>query len=187
MIASHPDIVAQIAAGNIFVSGITPENAAKKVSTNSIDVHLSKHILVFEGGIIDPAKDQSHLWVEKVIPEEGYVLLPNRHILAMTAEYTETHGYVPQLVGKSSVGRLGINIHVTAGFGDDGFCGHWTLEIFTAGYPVILYPNMPIGQVFYTPVSSPAGAAAYNKRTDASYCGDRSPKPSTLWKKLQNK
>ena len=82
------------------------------------------------------------------IPEEGYVLLPGTLYLGETVEYTETTGYVPKIDGRSTTGRLGIVIHLTAGFGDNGFKGKWTLEI-TVTHPVIVYPNMEIGQLYY--------------------------------------
>ena len=63
-------------------------------------------------------------------------------------EYTETHGYVPMIEGRSSIGRLGMFIHVTAGFGDVGFCGYWTLEIFVI-HPLRIYAGVPICQIFY--------------------------------------
>ena len=86
-----------------------------------------------------------------IIPEEGLVLEPNKLYLGKTVEHTETDKYVPMLNGRSSIGRLGITIHVTAAFGDVGFKGTWTLEIFTLK-PVRIYPNMEICQICYYPV-----------------------------------
>ena len=82
------------------------------------------------------------------IPEDGYVLEPGNLYLGVTEEYTETHIHIPFLEGKSSVGRLGIDIHATAGKGDVGFCNHWTLEI-SVSMPVRVYHLMPIGQLIY--------------------------------------
>ncbi len=82
------------------------------------------------------------------IPEEGFVLEPNTLYLGVTAEYTESHAHVPFLEGKSSTGRLGIDIHATAGKGDVGFCNAWTLEI-SCIQPVRIYAGMPIGQLIY--------------------------------------
>jgi dCTP deaminase len=105
------------------------------------------------------------------IPEEGYVLRPDTLYLGVTQEYTETHAHVPFLEGKSSVGRLGIDIHATAGKGDVGFCNTWTLEI-SVKQPVRVYAGMPIGQLIYfmvqgeciNPYDSKA-SAKYNART----------------------
>jgi dCTP deaminase len=88
-----------------------------------------------------------------VIPEDGFVLEPGVLYLGRTTEYTESHGVVPCIEGRSSIGRLGICVHVTAGFGDVGFCGTWTLEI-TAVHPVRVYAGMEICQICYTTVSA---------------------------------
>ena len=95
---------------------------------------------------LDPKKDNETLDIE--IPEEGYVLLPGTLYLGETEEYTETYGFIPNIDGRSTTGRLGIEIHRTAGFGDNGFKGKWTLEI-TVTHPVIVYPGMEIGQLYY--------------------------------------
>ena len=95
---------------------------------------------------LDPKKDNEVLDIE--IPEEGYILLPGTLYLGTTEEYTETYGFIPNIDGRSTTGRLGIEIHRTAGFGDNGFKGKWTLEI-TVTHPVIVYPGMQIGQLYY--------------------------------------
>jgi len=82
------------------------------------------------------------------IPPEGYRLEPGRLYLARTVEHTETKGLVPMIEGRSSIGRLGLFIHVTAGFGDVGFKGFWTLEI-VATERIRIYPGIEIGQLFY--------------------------------------
>jgi len=86
--------------------------------------------------------------IELLIPEEGLVLYPGTIYIGRTIERTETKGLVPCINGKSSVGRLGISIHATAGFGDIGFEGFWTLEIFVI-QPVRVYPGVRIGQLYY--------------------------------------
>jgi dCTP deaminase len=99
----------------------------------------------------------------------------------VTLEYTETHAHVPFLEGKSSTGRLGIDIHATAGKGDVGFCNAWTLEI-SCVHPVRIYAGMPIGQLIYFPVEGEV-LNKYNNKTDAKYTG-RTDKPveSMMWK-----
>jgi dCTP deaminase len=116
-----------------------------------------------------------------IIPDEGYVLQPNTLYLGVTKEYTETHAQVPFLEGKSSTGRLGINIHATAGKGDVGFCNNWTLEI-SCVHPVRIYAGMPIGQLIYFPVEGEV-LNKYNKKASAKY-NQRSDKPveSMMWK-----
>ena len=95
---------------------------------------------------LDPKKDNPTIDIE--IPEEGYTLVPGILYLGTTMEYTETYNFIPNIDGRSTTGRLGIEIHRTAGFGDNGFKGKWTLEI-TVTHPVIVYPGMEIGQLYY--------------------------------------
>lgn len=95
---------------------------------------------------LDPKKENET--EEFTIPEEGHILLPGVLYLGETMEYTETYGFVPKIDGRSTTGRLGIIVHITAGFGDNGFKGKWTLEI-TVTHPVIVYPGMEIGQLYY--------------------------------------
>lgn len=95
---------------------------------------------------LDPKKDNKVIDIE--IPEEGFILMPGILYLGTTEEYTETYGFIPNIDGRSTTGRLGIEIHRTAGFGDNGFCGKWTLEI-TVTHPVIVYAGMEIGQLYY--------------------------------------
>jgi dCTP deaminase len=101
--------------------------------------------------------------------------------LGVTAEYTEIHKHVPFLEGKSSVGRLGIDIHATAGKGDVGFCNTWTLEI-SVSQPVRVYAGMPIGQLIFFVVEGEI-QNYYNKKSNAKYT-QRTDKPveSMMWK-----
>ncbi|MCL2234906.1 MAG: dCTP deaminase [Defluviitaleaceae bacterium] len=127
---------------------ITPFDG-ERVGPNSYDLRLNNILQVYdlkEGEFLDmhtqtPTK-------EIIIPEDGFVLQPGQLYLGSTLEYTETHGYVPMLEGRSSIGRLGVSIHVTAGFGDVGFSGYWTLEIHTL-HPVKIYPKERICQIYY--------------------------------------
>jgi len=99
---------------------------------------------------------KSNATEEIIIPEEGYILVPGVLYLGSTVEYTETHNIVPTIEGKSSIGRLGIDIHKTAGFGDLSFCGTWTLEI-TVTQPVKIYPYMRLAQIIYHEISGSVG------------------------------
>lgn len=124
-----------------------------QLNPNSYNVKLDNKLQIYkasvDGYILDMKKNNE--LIEIIIPEEGYVLRPGVLYLGKTVEYTETNGYVPMLDGRSSVGRLGVYIHVTAGFGDNGFSGYWTLEIACI-QPVIIYPNTEIGQIFYNTI-----------------------------------
>ncbi len=102
-----------------------------------------------------------------IIPDEGLVLQPGIVYLASTVEYTETLKHVPILMGKSSLGRLGLFVHVTAGFGDVGFKGHWTLELVCV-QPLKIYPGMKIAQITYQDISE-MPKVSYDKKEDAKY------------------
>jgi dCTP deaminase (EC 3.5.4.13) len=142
MILTDTKIKEGIANGEIIIEPYDE----RCLGTNSYDVHLSKHLAIYKDNVLDAKK---HNQIEPIIiPEEGYVLYPGMLYLGVTAEYTETHRAVPFLEGKSSTGRLGINIHATAGKGDVGFCNTWTLEISVV-QPVRIYAGMPIGQLIY--------------------------------------
>lgn len=149
------------------------------LGTNSYDVHLSKHLATYKSRVLDAKKHNEIEHFE--IPEEGFVLEPGTLYLGVTEEYTETHASVPFLEGKSSIGRLGIDIHATAGKGDVGFCNTWTLEI-SVTMPVRVYAGMPIGQLIYFAVEGDI-ENYYNKKKNAKY-NTKTIKPveSMMWK-----
>ena len=149
------------------------------LGTNSYDVHLGKYLAVYKDRVLDARRHNEIELFE--IPEEGYVLNPGTLYLGVTEEYTETHAAVPFLEGKSSVGRLGIDIHATAGKGDVGFCNTWTLEI-SCTQPVRVYRGMPIGQLIYFEVEGEI-VNYYNTKKNAKY-NVRTDKPveSMMWK-----
>ena len=124
---------------------ITPFDE-KRFNPNSYNLSLADELLVYEKEALDMKKPNPTKRI--VIPEEGLLLEPNRLYLGRTNEFTKTDRYVPMLEGRSSTGRLGLFIHVTAGFGDIGFAGYWTLEIFCV-QPVRIYPNVEICQIYY--------------------------------------
>lgn len=165
MILSDKKILEEIEKGNIIIEPFEREN----LGTNSYDVHLGKWLSVYKDDILDAKKHNMTDLIE--IPKDGIILVPSKLYLGVTSEYTETHNYVPFLEGKSSIGRLGIDIHATAGKGDAGFCNTWTLEI-SVRQPVKIYAGMPIGQIIYfridgdieVPYNS-KGSAKYNQRT----------------------
>ena len=175
MIWSDKKILSAIAAGEIVIKPFDRGN----LGTNSYDVHLSKHIARYENHILDAR--QHNPIIHEQIPEEGILLHPNTLYLGSTLEYTETHSSVPFLEGKSSVGRLGIDIHATAGKGDVGFCNHWTLEI-SCTHPVRVYAGMPIGQLIYFAVEGDI-ENYYNKKKNAKYNEVTvEPMESMMWK-----
>ncbi|HYG38484.1 MAG TPA: dCTP deaminase [Cytophagales bacterium] len=175
MILSDRQILQEIELGTIKLEPFRKEC----LGTNSYDVHLGKYIATYKDEILDARKHNQIEIAE--IGEEGFVLYPDKLYLGATFEYTETHAHVPFLEGKSSVGRLGIDIHATAGKGDVGFCNHWTLEI-SVKQPVRIYFGMPIGQLIYFKVDggienfyNTKKSAKYNQVTDK-------PVESMMWK-----
>lgn len=149
------------------------------LGSNSYDVHLGKTLALYVDPVLDAKKHNTIQTFE--IPPEGYVLVPDKFYLGVTQEYTETMQHVPFLEGKSSVGRLGIDIHATAGKGDVGFCNYWTLEI-SVKQPVRVYAGMPIGQLIYFDIQGDI-ITPYNKKSSAKY-NDKTPIPveSMMWK-----
>jgi dCTP deaminase len=175
MILSDTKIREAIEKGEIVIEPYRPEC----LGTNSYDVHLGKYLATYRDRVLDARKHNEITVFE--IPQEGFVLEPGILYLGVTEEYTETHNSVPFLEGKSSVGRLGIDIHATAGKGDVGFCNTWTLEI-SCTQPVRIYAGMPIGQLIYFLVDGHI-QKYYNKKGDAKYT-QRTDKPveSMMWK-----
>ena len=168
MILTDKQILQTMNDGSIVIEPFRPEC----LGTNSYDVHLGKTLAIYKNKVLDARKHNEVEYIE--IPEEGMVLQPETLYLGVTEEYTETHKHVPFLEGKSSVGRLGIDIHATAGKGDVGFCNAWTLEI-SVRQPVRVYAGMPIGQLIYFETSGEV-AIPYSKKPDAKYTA-RSSRP----------
>lgn len=175
MILSDKLILEEIDKGNIIIE---PFKKAC-LGTNSYDVHLGKYLATYKNRVLDAKvhNEIDHFEISK----EGFILQPNTLYLGVTMEYTETHKHVPFLEGKSSTGRLGIDIHATAGKGDVGFCNTWTLEISCA-QPVRIYAGMPIGQLIYFVVEGEVNTM-YNTKANAKY-NNKSTRPveSMMWK-----
>jgi dCTP deaminase len=174
MILSDARILEEVAKGRIVVRPFRREC----LGTNSYDVHLGPYLSTYVDGALDARKaNEVH---EIRMPTSGFVLVPGQLYLGVTEEYTETHGFVPFLEGKSSVGRLGIDIHSTAGKGDEGFCNYWTLEM-SVKVPVRIYPKMPIGQLIYFEISGPV-QRSYDTKSDAKYRAvSEHPTPSRMY------
>ncbi len=117
-----------------------------RLNPNSYNLTLHHELMVYEEVVLDMRRANR---VRRItIPPDGLTLNPNHLYLGRTIERTETRNLVPMIEGRSSVGRLGLFVHVTAGFGDVGFCGYWTLEMF-AVQPVRIYAGVAICQIFY--------------------------------------
>lgn len=127
--------------------------------------------------LLDPCNEKSHETADVIIPNGGAILSPNIGYLGCTVEYTETYNLFPYIDGKSSVGRNFILNHHTAGRGDDGFCGQWTLEIRVL-YPTVVYPNMRIGQIYYEQFVG--DRKPYNENRASHYNGQMGPTPAAV-------
>ncbi|MEY3008923.1 MAG: hypothetical protein RL464_588 [Actinomycetota bacterium] len=183
MLLSDRDIAAEIKSGRVQVDPFEP----KMIQPSSVDVRLDRFFRVFENHkyeVIDPSIEQSDLTREvAVAPDDFFILHPGEFVLASTYEViTLPDDIAGRLEGKSSLGRLGLLTHSTAGFIDPGFSGHITLELSNvANLPVKLYPGMKIGQLCLIKLSSsaehPYGSALYGSR----YQGQRGPTPSKSW------
>lgn len=147
-----------------------------KLNPNSYNLTLHDELMIYEEIILDMRKANRVRRFK--IPDEGIVLQPNQLYLARTVERTETHNLVPMIEGRSSIGRLGLFVHVTAGFGDVGFCGFWTLEMF-AVQPVRIYAGVPICQIFYHELTGDIVEYASDK-----YQHNHDIQPSLLFKEL---
>ena len=146
-----------------------------RLNPNSYNLSLHDELMVYEEVVLDMRRANR---VRRIpLPPEGLVLHPNLLYLGRTVERTETRNLVPMIEGRSSIGRLGLFVHVTAGFGDVGFCGFWTLEMF-AVQPVRIYPGVAICQIFYHDIrgSFTEYASKYQHNTDIQ--------PSLLFQEL---
>jgi dCTP deaminase len=161
MILTDKTIIDEIMEGNIVIEPLIKEN----IGTNSVDLTLSNTLLMYTDHILDTRKKNAY--APMIIPEEGMILQPNILYLASTVEYTETLRHVPILQGKSSLGRLGLFVHITAGFGDVNFRGHWTLELCCV-QPIKIYPGMKIAQICYHDISE-MPYTDYANKADAKY------------------
>jgi len=142
MILTGPEIVKQIHKGNIDIKPFEE----KRLNPNSYNLRLHNKLLLINEGVLDMKEKSAYREIE--IPETGFLLEPGHLYLGRTFEKTRTDNLVPMIEGRSSIGRLGISIHATAGFGDIGFNGYWTLEISVI-QPVVIYPFVDICQIYY--------------------------------------
>ncbi len=152
---------------------IDPFNETQ-LNPNSYNMRLHHELLVYEDYILDMKKPNNAKTI--TIPPQGLILAPNTLYLGRTVEYTQTDSYVPMLEGRSSIGRLGLFVHITAGFGDVGFNGYWTLEIFCV-QPIRIYPRVEICQIFYHTIEGD-----YFHYSSDKYQNNRGIQPSLLYK-----
>ncbi len=169
MILSGKEIKRQLGTG----IKIVPYNESQ-LNPNSYNLSLFNELLTYDNDALDMKNPNPT--TRMVIPEEGLLLEPNKLYLGRTNEHTSTDKFVPMLEGRSSIGRLGLFIHVTAGFGDVGFNGFWTLEIFCV-QPIIIYPNVEICQIFYHTIEGD-----FDLYKSGKYQNNEGIQPSLLYK-----
>jgi dCTP deaminase len=180
VLLSDRDIKAEISAGRVALEPYTES----MIQPSSIDVRLDRWFRVFENHkypYIDPSQEQPDL-TRMIEPDgdEPFVLHPGEFVLGSTFEVVSLPDDIAgRLEGKSSLGRLGLLTHSTAGFIDPGFSGHVTLELSNvANLPIVLYPGMKIGQLCLFRLSSPAEHPYGSEKYGSRYQGQRGPTPS---------
>ncbi|NRA42705.1 MAG: dCTP deaminase [Pseudomonadales bacterium] len=169
MILSGKEIAARMGS-NIIIDPFDPQ----KINPNSYNLTLHNELLVYQQSPLDMRVDNP--CESLIIPDEGLLLEPNRLYLGRTCEFTATENLVPMLEGRSSVGRLGLFVHVTAGFGDVGFKGYWTLEIFCV-QAIRIYAFVEICQIYYHTL-----AGDYSAYNSGKYQNNRGIQSSQLFK-----
>lgn len=148
-----------------------------RINPNSYNLSLSNELLVYDNDLLDMKKENKASKI--VIPKGGLILEPNKLYLGRTNEFTKTDKFVPMLEGRSSTGRLGLFIHVTAGFGDIGFAGYWTLEIFCV-QPIKIYPNVEICQIYFHDIHGD-----YDLYSSGKYQNNTGIQPSLMFKDFE--
>jgi dCTP deaminase len=180
VLLSDRDIRAELDEGRVRLEPYEPT----MIQPSSIDVRLDRFFRVFENHRyphIDPATEQSELTREvEPIGQEPFILHPGEFVLGSTYEVVSLPDDVAaRLEGKSSLGRLGLLTHSTAGFIDPGFSGHVTLELSNvATLPIKLYPGMKIGQLCFFRLSSPSEHPYGSSASGSRYQDQRGPTPS---------
>lgn len=173
MILSGKEIKKQVKEGSIAIDPFTDE----QINPNSYNLRLHPDLLIYDNDILDMREKNSASPL--VIPEDGLLLEPHKLYLGRTVERTSTDKYVPMLEGRSSVGRLGLFIHITAGFGDIGFEGFWTLEIFCV-QPIRIYSGLEICQIFYHTIDGD-----FDLYRSKKYQSNKGVQPSMLYKDFE--
>ena len=170
MILSGKEILKNVESKDIIIEPFDKS----RINPNSYNLTLSNELLVYENDLLDMKIPNKTKMIE--IPEEGLILEPNKLYLGRTNEFTKTEKFVPMLEGRSSTGLF---IHVTAGFGDIGFAGYWTLEIFCV-QPIKIYPNTQICQIYYHDIHGD-----YDLYKSGKYQNNTGIQPSLMYKDFE--
>lgn len=171
-ILTGSEIKRQVELGNIRISGFDPE----RVGPNSYNLTLAPELVTYREYVLDCKIDNQT--IPHKLTDDGLVLEPGIGYLGRTNEVTETSHFVPLLEGRSSFGRLFLNIHATAGFGDIGFKGFWTLEL-SVTQPLIVYPNMEICQIYFSTIEG-----AIDLHYKGKYQNNNGIQSSQIWREF---
>jgi dCTP deaminase len=189
VILSDVTIREELAAGRVIIEPL----GANSIQPSSVDLHCDSLFRVFRNDttpFIDPKESQEDL-TELVEVREGgaFILHPGEFVLGSTLERVALpDDLVARLEGKSSLGRLGLLIHSTAGFVDAGWDGHLTLELSNvANLPIALYPGMKIGQISFLRMTTPAAHPYGSDATGSKYQGQRGPTPSRYYQNFRDR
>lgn len=187
MILSDRTIREQLAAGRIVIEPLDPAD----IQPSSVDLRLDRYFRVFRNHtmrVIDVRQDQEELTeLVEIGAQDAFILHPGEFVLGSTAERVKVpDDLVARLEGKSSLGRLGLLIHSTAGFVDAGWDGYLTLELSNvANLPITLYPGMKIGQISFLAMTTPADAPYGSASVGSKYQGQRGPTPSRYYENFK--
>ncbi len=188
MILSDRDIRKAIEEGRIGLDPFDPTD----IQPSSVDLHVDRYFRTFHNArypYIDVKKPMDGLTeLVDVKEDEPFILHPGEFVLGSTLEYVQLgHDLVARLEGKSSLGRLGLLIHSTAGYVDPGFEGHLTLELSNvANLPITIYPGMKIGQISFFQLTSEAENPYGSKKVGSKYQGQRGPTPSRYFENFRD-
>jgi dCTP deaminase len=188
VILSDRTIREELAKGRVLIDPLDPAD----IQPSSVDLHLDRFFRVFRNHttqVIDVKEDQENLTeLVEIREEDAFILHPGEFVLGSTDErVTLPDDLVARLEGKSSLGRLGLLIHSTAGFVDAGWDGHLTLELSNvATLPITLYPGMKIGQISFLRMTTPADQPYGSANVGSKYQGQRGPTPSRYFENFRS-
>ncbi|MCI8843014.1 MAG: dCTP deaminase [Oscillospiraceae bacterium] len=177
MLLSGSEIKRQMALGNLVIDPFSEE----QLNPNSYNLTLDREMQLYTAACLDVKQKNATRTI--LIPEEGIVLEPFELYLVRSREYTETHGFVPMVQGRSSLGRLGLSVHITSGFGDIGFCGNWTLQLLSVK-PLRIYPGMKFCQIYYQELR---GAESQSEYASEKYQGGKEIQASKSYLDFQDR
>ena len=187
MVLSDSTITRLIGEGRIEIDPYEPS----LLQPSSVDVRVDRYFRVFRNNLypfIDVKAEQEDLTELVEIDDEPFILHPGEFVLGSTLERVRlADDLVARLEGKSSLGRLGLLIHSTAGFIDPGWDGHVTLELSNvANLPITIYHGMKIGQISFMQMTEPASSPYGSGTLGSKYQGQRGPTPSRYWKNFSD-